>query len=79
MRTGTPAWWPQPGFRQAGQQRKDVVMTFVTGLIGIAMLLVFLGIMLWWVPAPPLIIIVVFVVALLLYDFVQSLMGDRNT
>jgi hypothetical protein len=54
-------------------------MTLITGLIGIAMLSAFLGIMLWWVPAPPLIIIVVFVIALLLYDFVQSLMGDRNT
>jgi hypothetical protein len=48
-------------------------MTFITGLIGIAGLCVFLGIMLWWVPAPPLIIIVVFVLALLVYDFVQSL------
>ena len=48
-------------------------MTLVTGLIGIAMLSAFLGIMLWWVPAPPLIIIVVFVLALLLYDFFQSL------
>ena len=48
-------------------------MTLVTGLIGIAMLSAFLGIMLWWVPAPPLIIIVVFVLALLVYDFVQSL------
>ena len=54
-------------------------MTFITGVIGIAMLSVFLAVMLWWVPAPPLIIICVFVVALLLYDFVQSLMGDRNT
>ena len=48
-------------------------MTFITGLIGIAMLSTFLGIMLWWVPAPPLIIIVVCVLALLLYDFFQSL------
>jgi hypothetical protein len=52
-----------------------IVMTanFVTGVIGIAMLMTFLGIMLWWVKAIPLIIIVVGVVALLVYDFLQSL------
>lgn len=48
-------------------------MTLVTGLIGIAMVAAFLGIMLVWVPAPPLIVIVVVVMALLLYDFVQAL------
>jgi uncharacterized membrane protein YfcA len=53
-------------------------MTFVTGLIGIAMLLVFLGIMLWWVPAPPLIVIIVSVVALLVYDFVQTLIHGED-
>ena len=37
------------------------------------MLATFLGIMLWWVKAPPLIIIVVVVMALLIYDFVQTL------
>jgi hypothetical protein len=47
-------------------------MTLITGLIGIAMLVAFLGIMAWWVKAPPLIIIVVGVVALLIYDFVQT-------
>ena len=45
------------------QEREGIDMTFVTGIIGIAMLMVFLGIMLWWVPAPPLIIIVVSVLA----------------
>jgi hypothetical protein len=49
-----------------------------TGIIGIAMLLVFLGIMLWWVKAPPLIIIVAAVVAMLIYDFVQSLRVGNN-
>ena len=53
-------------------------MTLVTGIIGIAMLTVFLGIMLWWVPAPPLVIIVVSVVALLVYDFVQTLRSDQD-
>ena len=49
---------------------------FVTGVIGIAGVVAFLGIMLWWVPAPPLIIIVVAVMLLLLYDFVLSLRGN---
>jgi hypothetical protein len=37
------------------------------------MLFAFLGVMLWWVPATPLIVIVVGVLALLFYDFVQTL------
>ena len=49
---------------------------FITGVFGIAGLGVFLGIMVWWVPAPPLIIIVVGVMLLLLIDFVQSLRGN---
>ena len=48
-------------------------MIFVTGLIGIVGLGLFLGIMLWWVKALPLIIIVVLVLSLLLYDWVQTL------
>ncbi len=48
------------------------MMTLVTGLIGIAMLFLFLGIMLWWVPEVPLILIVVGTVVLLLYDFVRT-------
>jgi hypothetical protein len=44
----------------------------VSGVIGIGMLATFLGIMVWWVKAPPLIIIVVVVMALLIYDFVQT-------
>ena len=55
------------------------MINFVTGAIGIAGLCLFLGIMLWWVPAPPLIIIMVGVVALLIFDFVQSLRtGNGN-
>jgi hypothetical protein len=53
----------------------------ITGLIGIAGLIAFLGILLWWTKALPLIIISVVVVLLLLYDFVQSLRtgnGGRN-
>jgi hypothetical protein len=48
----------------------------ITGVIGIAGVLAFLGLMLWWVPAPPLIIIVVAVMLLLLWDFVQSFRGN---
>jgi cell division protein FtsW (lipid II flippase) len=55
-----------------------MIMTLITGLIGIAMVTAFLGIMAWWVKAPPLIIIVVGVLLLLLYDFVQELRASRN-
>jgi hypothetical protein len=50
-----------------------MMMTLITGLIGIAILTAFLGIMIWWVQAPPLIIIVVGVLCLLLYDLVLEL------
>ena len=46
---------------------------FITGIIGIVLVVGFLGFMLVWVPAPPLIMIVVVVSALLIYDFVQTL------
>ena len=49
-----------------------MIMTLITGLIGIAMLATFLGIMVWWVKALPLILIVVGVLALLIYDFVEE-------
>jgi hypothetical protein len=50
-----------------------MIMTLITGLIGIALLATFLGIMIWWVKALPLIIIVLVVLALLFWDFVQEL------
>jgi hypothetical protein len=50
-----------------------MTMTLISGLIGIAMLVTFLGIMAWWVKALPLIIIICGVLALLIYDFVQEL------
>lgn len=46
---------------------------FITGIIGIAGVLAFLGILLWWIKALPLIIVCVVVMALLVYDFWQSL------
>jgi hypothetical protein len=48
-------------------------MTLVTGIIGIAMLLLFLGVLLWWIKALPLIVIVGVVVVLLIYDLVRTL------
>jgi hypothetical protein len=50
-----------------------MIDTLIAGVIGIAMLLGFLGVMLVWVPAPPLIIIVVGTLMLLAYDFVMTL------
>jgi hypothetical protein len=54
------------------------MMTLITGIIGIAGVLTFLGIMVWWVPAAPLIVIVVGVMSLLIYDFVQTVRLGEN-
>jgi hypothetical protein len=51
---------------------------FITGIIGVAGLIVFLGILLWWIKALPLIIIMVFVIGLLLYDFAKSFGGSNG-
>ncbi len=51
---------------------------FITGLIGIAGICTFLGILLWWIKAVPLIIIAVLVMALLIWDFLKSLRADDN-
>jgi hypothetical protein len=48
----------------------------ITGIIGLAMAMIFLGFMVVWVPAPPLIIIVIGVMLLAAYDFVQSFRGN---
>jgi hypothetical protein len=53
-------------------------MNFITGIIGIAMLLAFLGILVWWIKELPLTLIVVFVIILLLYDFVTTLIYGEN-
>jgi hypothetical protein len=55
-----------------------MIANLVTGIIGIAMVGTFLGIMIWWVKAVPLIIIVVFVLLLLVYDFVLSMRVGNN-
>ncbi len=48
-------------------------MNIVTGIIGIASVFAFLGILLWWIKALPLIIICVGVMLLLIWDFIQTL------
>lgn len=55
-----------------------MITALITGLIGIALLVGFLGFMLVWVKAIPLIIIVVVVVSLLVYDFVQTLRAGES-
>ena len=50
----------------------------ITGLIGVAGVCAFLGILLWWIKAVPLIIICAVVIALLIYDYYQSLGANGN-
>ena len=50
-----------------------MIAHLIAGVVGIGGLVTFLGIMVWWVKAPPLIIIMLLAVALLVYDFVQTL------
>jgi hypothetical protein len=51
----------------------------ITGFIGLAMTVVFLGYMVVWVQAIPLIIIVVGVMLLAAIDYVQSVRSGANT
>jgi hypothetical protein len=55
-----------------------MITTLITGIIGIAGVMAFLGLMIIWVPAPPLIIIVVGVMLLLIWDFIQTLRYGEN-
>jgi hypothetical protein len=55
-----------------------MITNIVAGIIGIATLTIFLGIMVWWIKALPLTIIVVVVILMLLYDFVQTLRHGEN-
>lgn len=50
----------------------------ITGIIGIAMIVTFMGFMLVWVKALPLIVICLFVFALLIYDFYLSVRDRRS-
>jgi hypothetical protein len=51
---------------------------FITGILGMAAVSFFMGIMVWWVPAPPLIIICLIVGALMAKDFVDSLKASNG-
>jgi hypothetical protein len=72
--------WVRAEAAAAGKakRRRNMVTALVTGLIGISGLVVFMGFMLVWVKALPLIIIVVGVMALLIYDFVQTMRYGEN-
>lgn len=51
--------------------------TLIPGLIGIALLVAFLGTMLGKVAAIPLIVIAILVVGFLVFDFYQELKAER--
>ncbi|WP_156457029.1 hypothetical protein [Bradyrhizobium sp. CCH5-F6] len=51
----------------------------ITGLIGLALMMTFLGILVVWIKAIPLIVIVVSVVILAVVDFVHSLKTTNGT
>jgi len=53
-------------------------MTLVTGLIGLALLIAFLGTLLVWIKAPPLIVIVACSLALLIYDLYEAVKAQRR-
>jgi len=53
-------------------------MTLVTGIIGVAMVATFLGVLVWWIKALPFTVIVVGVLLLLLWDFVQTLRSGNG-
>jgi hypothetical protein len=51
---------------------------FTAGIAGIAGFVLFLGLMVWWVPAPPLIVIVIGVTILLIYDWMSTLIYGES-
>ena len=54
-------------------------MTFVTGLVGVVMVMMFLGFLVWWIRELPFTLIVLAVVGLMLYDVMQTLRhGDSS-
>ena len=55
-----------------------MMTALITGIIGIALVVAFLGFMVVWVKALPIIIIVVFVMGLLIYDFVQTMRAGES-
>ena len=55
-----------------------MMMNLITGIIGIAGVITFLGILGWWIKALPLVIIFTFVMLLLLWDFLSTLIWGEN-
>lgn len=51
----------------------------ITGLIGLALMMTFLGFLVVWIKAIPLIVIVVSVVILAVVDFIHSLRTTNGT
>ena len=51
----------------------------ITGIFGLVMAMTFLGFMVVWVPALPLIVIVVGVMAMAVFDFVQTVRGGEDS
>jgi hypothetical protein len=54
------------------------MMTLITGLVGIVMMVTFLGFMVFWLKELPLTIIILIAIGLLLYDFVRTLRYGEN-
>lgn len=50
----------------------------IAGLIGIAMVCGFLGVLITWVPAPPMIIIMLLVLAMMIYSFILDMREIRD-
>lgn len=48
-------------------------MSLVAGLVGMAMLIVFLGILIVWIKSVPLTIIMVGVIGLMIWDFINTM------
>ena len=53
--------------------------TIITGLIGMALMIGFLGFFVVWVKAAPLIVIILLVVGLMIYDFWLEVRGQATT
>ncbi|MGQ0677850.1 MAG: hypothetical protein ACT4N4_17440 [Rhodospirillales bacterium] len=51
----------------------------VTGLIGMALVTLFLGVFVFWVKAAPLIVIILIVLALMAFDFWQEVRGQNTS
>jgi hypothetical protein len=66
-------WRPGDGPAARFGKEEAGMMTLVTGIVGIALFVAFLGTLLWWIRELPFTLIVVGVTLLMLREFVQSL------